>query len=93
MESLNNKLALPNKLYEALYFKKPLIVSKDTYLAERVENYGIGIAVESNNMQQIFNAIKTISSNYESYVKKLKQVNENEYLGDYDYAQYIKLFV
>lgn len=40
------KLALPNKLYDCILFKKPIIVSKDTFLAEIVEEYGVGLAVD-----------------------------------------------
>jgi glycosyltransferase involved in cell wall biosynthesis len=45
-ESLEVQTALPNKLYDAIIFKKPMIVSKGTYLAELVEKYKIGITVD-----------------------------------------------
>ena len=45
-ESLEVQTALPNKLYDAIVFKKPMIVSKGTYLSELVEKYKIGIAVD-----------------------------------------------
>lgn len=34
----NVRIALPNKLYEAVYCKLPIIVAKGTYLSEIVEN-------------------------------------------------------
>ena len=37
IQSLNNKLALPNKLYEAMYFKVPIITSRHTFLGEIVK--------------------------------------------------------
>ncbi len=40
------KLALPNKLYDCVIFKKPIIVSQGTYLAEIVEQYHLGIAID-----------------------------------------------
>lgn len=40
------KLALPNKLYDCIIFKKPIIVSKGTYLASIVEQYDLGLAVD-----------------------------------------------
>jgi len=43
--SLNNKVALPNKLYEAMYFQVPILTSQETYLGELVEMYSIGKAV------------------------------------------------
>lgn len=40
------KLALPNKLYDCILFKKPILVSKGTFLADIVREYGIGLAVD-----------------------------------------------
>ena len=39
-------LALPNKLYDCILFKKPIIVSNNTYLAEIVRQYHLGLAVD-----------------------------------------------
>lgn len=44
--------AIPNKLYDSLVFKKPILVSKGTYLAKIVERYHIGIAVDMNNIEK-----------------------------------------
>lgn len=41
--------ALPNKLYDCLIFKKPMLVSNNTYLAEIVEEYNLGIAVDCDD--------------------------------------------
>lgn len=40
------RLLLPNRLYDCVLFKKPILVSKDTYLAEVVAQYGLGLAVD-----------------------------------------------
>lgn len=40
------KLLLPNRLYDCVLFKKPILVSKGTYLAEVVAQYNLGIAVD-----------------------------------------------
>ncbi|MEA5010989.1 MAG: hypothetical protein VB100_04620 [Angelakisella sp.] len=39
-------LALPNKLYDCVLFKKPIIVSKNTYVSKIVKQYYLGIAVD-----------------------------------------------
>ena len=39
-------LALPNKLYDCILFKKPILVSSGTYLAEIVKEYHIGLALD-----------------------------------------------
>lgn len=41
---MNVRMALPNKLYESVYFSTPLIVSKGTYLSEIVEKWNVGIS-------------------------------------------------
>lgn len=38
--------ALPNKLYDCILFKKPIIVSSGTYLANVVEKYHIGFSID-----------------------------------------------
>jgi len=42
----NIRIALPNKLYESLYFGVPIIVAEDTYLATRVRETGCGLVVD-----------------------------------------------
>lgn len=82
--SINIKLALPNKLYESMYFKVPVLVSKKTYLAERVENYKIGIAVDFNNDDEIIKALKSIKKEYSSFISKFDNIPKENYLGDLD---------
>ncbi len=40
------RLALPNKLYDAALYKKPILATRGTYLAEVVEERGLGLAVD-----------------------------------------------
>lgn len=40
------KTALPNKLYDCILFKKPIIVSSGTYLAKIVNKYNLGFDVD-----------------------------------------------
>ncbi len=47
---LNVRLALPNKLYESLYFKKPMIVSDNTFLGEKVNELDVGICWDQSDM-------------------------------------------
>lgn len=42
----NNSIAMANKQFEAMACGRPILVSKDTYLAQFTEEYGVGIAVE-----------------------------------------------
>jgi len=43
----NVRYAEPNKLYEAIYFETPFIVSSHTFLAEKVKKLGIGFDVDA----------------------------------------------
>jgi succinoglycan biosynthesis protein ExoL len=43
---VNVRLAIPNKLYESLFFCKPLIVAAGTELAQRVLALNVGVAVD-----------------------------------------------
>jgi len=46
MDTEITRLALPNKLYDCALFKKPILVSKGTYLASIVQKYNLGLAVD-----------------------------------------------
>ena len=48
-DTLITTTALPNKLYDCAIFKKPIIVSANTYLAEIVQRYDLGFAFDHKN--------------------------------------------
>jgi len=67
----NVRVALPNKLYEAIYCELPIIVAKGTYLAELVESMGIGVAVshtDSIELEQVLTKLALDKSYYNSLV-------------------------
>lgn len=43
----NVRFAEPNKLYEAMYFEVPIIVSSGTFLADKVNRLGIGFDLDA----------------------------------------------
>lgn len=51
--SLEVTTALPNRLYDGILFKKPIIASKGTYLGEVVDKYKLGIVVNVNDMEEL----------------------------------------
>lgn len=53
VDAINVLYAEPNKLYEAMYYRKPIIVSSGTYLAEKVNRLGIGFDIDSTDMSKI----------------------------------------
>ena len=71
IQSLNERIAEPNKLYEALYFQKPIIISKNTFLADRVNDFGCGFAIDASNDESIISFIDTLD------IQKLKEIESN----------------
>jgi succinoglycan biosynthesis protein ExoL len=59
----NVRVALPNKLYEAVYCEMPLIVAKNTYLAQVVEEWGVGVAVDHKSVDELAAALKELREN------------------------------
>lgn len=57
---------LPNRLYDALIFKKPIITTEGTYLTEVVEKYGIGFSLPGSQ-----------NYNKNEYRKKIEEYVKN----------------
>ncbi len=63
VDCANVKYAEPNKLYESIYFRVPIIVSAGTFLAEKVSNLGAGFSVDVNNQADVVSFIKGLDEN------------------------------
>ncbi|MCT7653105.1 glycosyltransferase [Aliarcobacter butzleri] len=83
--SLNNKIALPNKLYEAMYFQVPIITSSSTYLGELVEDYGIGKTIKCCDKKELIKSIENINDTKIFY--GFERLQSNKYLADEDYLK------
>lgn len=59
----NNRLAAPNKLYEAMMLGRPLVTSKDTLVSQLVEKEKIGIAVSYGNVEELTKALEYLRNN------------------------------
>lgn len=57
------RLLLPNRLYDCVLFKKPIIVSKGTYLEQVVAQYQLGLAVDVEND----NVVQSVTSYLENF--------------------------
>ena len=53
--------AEPNKLYEAIYFRCPIIVNKSTFLAKKVERLGVGFVIDAMDETNIDQFLKNIT--------------------------------
>jgi len=87
LNDINVNLALPNKLYEAMYFKVPVITTKDTYLAKRVEEYKIGYGINCCDKKDIGDKIDKIIVNKENILLNFNNISKDNYMADNDYAQ------
>lgn len=73
----NVRYAEPNKLYEAIYFDTPIIVTNNTFLAEKVERLGIGYSINPLDEESIKSFINSLTS-YEINCKidKIKSMDK-----------------
>ena len=73
-ESLNERIAEPNKLYEAAFFGKPIIVSTNTFLADQVNKYKCGWVINAYSNEEIRHFIDTF--NMDDY-KRIIEIEVN----------------
>lgn len=59
-DSYNNRMALPNKLYMAIYYGKPLLAYRGTYLAEIIKNNRLGLVLSN---------FKNLENDVEEFIK------------------------
>lgn len=62
-KSLNECIAEPNKLYEAMFFCKPIIVSSQTFLEKQVRKYKCGYAIDAYSDEEIVKFINSLNVN------------------------------
>jgi len=83
----NIKLALPNKLYEAIYYRVPIITTSETYLAQRVLEYGIGYTIKCCNHSDIKKAIYECIKNRDRLLYNFDELCDDLYLANKDYEK------
>lgn len=57
----NVRYAEPNKIYEAIYFETPIVVTEGTYLAGKVSELNIGYVVNPLDAQSVCEWVKNLS--------------------------------
>lgn len=62
VEFENVRYAEPNKIYEAIYFETPIIVSKGTFLGDKVSRLGIGYVVDPLNEEEIVSFVNELTT-------------------------------
>lgn len=70
---INEQIAEPNKLYEAICFCRPIIVSSNTFLGKKVEKLGVGYAIDASNDKSIRLFLDNLDLN------DLEEISNREY--------------
>ena len=70
--NLNERIAEPNKMYEAILYCKPIVVQKGTFVADRVLEYQCGYAIDAYSDAEIERFINGLTAN------KLAAISEKE---------------
>ena len=73
-KDFNERYLEPNKLYEALFFRTPLVVSQNTYLAERVAEFNCGYAIDPYSDDKISAFLSSLTP--EAVAKKSEQLRK-----------------
>lgn len=73
VKSLNVRLAEPNKLFESIYYGKPIIVSSHTFVSEKVNSMGVGFAVDASNIESIKEFIAGLT--FTEIKKRIDKIN------------------
>lgn len=60
VSTLNERIAEPNKLYESIFFCRPIVVSENTFLSKQVERYHCGFSLDATNETLIKGFIESI---------------------------------
>lgn len=63
----NVRIAIPNKLYESIYCDMPIIVAKNTYLAEVVHEWKVGVAVDHRKPDELIEVLKKMRDDTDYY--------------------------
>lgn len=74
----NVRIALPNKLYEAVLCELPIIVADNTYLSEIVNSWGVGISIPHNDYNALEYAIEKLKQQTFREEKAINCINVKE---------------
>ena len=65
------------KLYEAIFFRTPIIVSRDSFLEHKVKELGVGFSVNALDDNDIVSQVNNINpEDYKGFVSKLSSIEK-----------------
>lgn len=83
----NVQIALPNRLYEAIYTNTPIIAARNTYLGEIIEKEQIGEVIMYDNSQELvdkINILKNDENRTNNISKKMDILKKKWILTEYN---------
>lgn len=81
----NVNIAEPNKLYESIYFNTPIVVSKNTYLAKRVNELGVGTSIDASNDNDIIAYINSLYDGYyDNVIRNIQNIEKSTLIDTSD---------
>ena len=89
--SANVRYAEPNKLYEAIYFQRPIVVSSGTFLASKIKALGIGYECDPFSESDVVKIVKQIETDYYNKVESLAKIDRLSALDDDTYIDKLPL--
>ncbi len=85
----NVKYLEPNKLYEALFFDCPILVSTGTFLAKKVKRMGLGYNVNPEDEQDVVKAVKHIEQDIAARIEAIRKTDHSTAISDDSYVKEI----
>lgn len=84
IDGINERIAEPNKLYESIFFNKPIIVSEGTFLSTKVKELGIGYVVnkEDDDLVRLLERIRR--ERVEEIAMKEAMIDAKELVENYE---------
>jgi glycosyltransferase involved in cell wall biosynthesis len=83
--SENVRIAEPNKLYESIFFLKPLVVSSNTYLSERVSDLNSGFSIEATSDESIISFVESLNiGQINEILSSIVKIEKTEIIDDKD---------
>ena len=81
--SLGVMYAEPNKLYESIYFRCPIIVSENVFLGKKVERLGVGYFINSMSDSSIAVFLDSLNdADYQQKIKACQEISQEECLNN-----------
>lgn len=95
VEKGNVLYAEPNKIYEAIYFETPIIVSKGTFLADKVGRLGIGYSIDAMNDDSIVELVSCLTvDEIQGKKKNMRKIDKCDLLSvNGDFFEKMKLLL